>query len=123
MSDRRNRILIVDDSDICREMLRMVLEDCGYDVIELAESTHFARIVNREKPDLVLLDVSMPIFAGDELMAMARDHEIHRCPIVLFSDRSESELQSIMLATGAAGYIKKTSDAGKLAQLVRRYLP
>jgi two-component system sensor histidine kinase ChiS len=116
------KILVVDDSDLCRDLTRMMLEDHGYQVVTMESGLGLSRALGREKPDLVLLDVSMPALSGNQVVEVTRQHRLHRCPIVLFSDRPASELSILARDCGAAGFIAKTSNAAALAQLVGRFL-
>ena len=116
------KILVVDDSDLCRDLTKMMLEDYGYEVITLSSGLGLSRTLGREKPDLVLLDVSMPAVSGNQIVEVARQHKLHRCPIVLFSDRPAGELSVLARDCGASGFIAKTSNAHLLAQSVSRFL-
>jgi two-component system sensor histidine kinase ChiS len=116
------KILVVDDSDLCRDLTRMMLEDYGYTVVTLESGLGLSRALGREKPDLVLLDVSMPALSGNQIVEVTRQHKLHRCPIVLFSDRPTGELSMLARTCGAAGFIAKTSNAHLLAQSVGRFL-
>jgi DNA-binding response OmpR family regulator len=117
------KILVVDDSDLCRDLTRMMLEDHGYVVVTLESGLGLSRALGREKPDLVLLDVTMPALSGTQIVEVTRQHKLHRCPIVLFSDRPPNELSVLARNCGAAGFIPKTSDADILVQSVGRFLP
>lgn len=116
------KILVVDDSDLCRDLTRMMLEDFGYEVVTLESGLGLSRALGREKPDLVLLDVSMPALSGHQIVEVAKQHKLHRCPIVLFSDRPAVELSTLARNCGAAGFIAKTDNAHALAQSVSRFL-
>jgi two-component system sensor histidine kinase ChiS len=116
------KILVVDDSDLCRDLTRMMLEGFGYEVVTLDSGLGLSRALGREKPDLVLLDVSMPAVSGNQIVEVAQQHKLHRCPIVLFSDRPAGELSVLARDCGAAGFIAKTSNAHALAQSVGRFL-
>lgn len=116
------KILVVDDSDLCRDLTRMMLEGFGYEVVTLESGLGLSRALGREKPDLVLLDVSMPAVSGTQIVEVTRQHKLHRCPIVLFSDRPAGELSLLAKNCGAAGFIAKTSNAEALAQSVGRFL-
>ena len=116
------KILVVDDSDLCRDLTKMMLEDFGYQVVTLESGLGLSRALGREKPDLVLLDVSMPALPGNHAVEVTRQHKLHRCPIVLFSDRPAGELSTLAERCGAAGFIAKTSNAHSLAQSVQRFL-
>ena len=116
------KILVVDDSDLCRDLTRLILEGFGYEVVTLESGIGLSRALGREKPDLVLLDVSMPALSGNQVVEVTRQHKLHRCPIVLFSDRPPGELSVLARNCGAAGFIAKTSNPNALAQSVGRFL-
>ncbi|MFO0579252.1 MAG: response regulator [Polyangia bacterium] len=119
-SRTRQKILLVDDSRLCREMTEMVLSRAGFDVIALSSPLRFSMTVYDEAPDLALVDVAMPAFNGDQMVLGARRSLGSLCPIVFYSERSESELKSLVEKCGAAGYIRKTEDwAGFVAQVTR----
>lgn len=122
MTRRRPKLLIVDDSPIIREFVQTILEE-EYEVIGLDSPTGFSRALVQEKPDLVLMDVSMPALSGDKLVEIALRSGLHRCPIVLFSDRSDAELARLVEECGAAGYIRKSQDPTSLSLKLRRFLP
>lgn len=122
MNRRRPKLLIVDDSPIIREFVQTILEE-EYEVIGLDSPTGFSRILVQEKPDVVLMDVSMPALSGDKLVEIALRSGLHRCPIVLFSDRSDAELARLVEECGAAGYIRKSQDPTSLSLKLRRFLP
>ncbi|HEY3357509.1 MAG TPA: response regulator [Polyangia bacterium] len=119
---RRPKVLILDDSDICREMTQIALEERGYEVVALDGPFGFSAALNRERPDLALVDVELPGLDGAALTTIARRHGLHRCPIVLFSDRSEAELIGLARDCGAAGFLRKTADPDTLAAAVERFL-
>jgi DNA-binding NtrC family response regulator len=123
MSRRRAKILIVDDSQIMREFVQTILADEGYEVIGLDSPTGFSRTLVQEKPDLVLMDVSMPALSGDKLVEIALRSGLHHCPIVLYSDRTDAELAALADECGAAGYIRKSQDPSLLGLKIRRFLP
>ena len=83
--------MVVDDSELVRELVTIMLESRGFIVVTLDNQFEFAQLLTRERPDLVLMDVDMPGLQGDAVVQIIRDFELHRCPIVLHSDRSASD--------------------------------
>jgi DNA-binding response OmpR family regulator len=122
MNKRRTKILVVDDSQVIRDVVHTVLEEDGFEVIGLDTPTGFSRTMMVEKPDLVLMDVTMPTLSGDKLVEIAQRGGLHPCPIVLFSDRPDTELARLVKECGAAGYIRKGHDTHLLAIRIRRFL-
>lgn len=118
----KKKILLVDDSEIYRDMARYMLESRGYDVVTLSSPFAFGAAITREQPDLALVDAYMPALQGDQLIRLARQNNLWDCPIVLHSDRSGRELQAMMETCGASGFLAKTNDADKLATAIETFL-
>ena len=118
----RRKILLVDDSEICREAIKYQLGRHGYEVVALDSPFGFGAALTREQPDLVLVDAQMPALSGDKLVEIARKNRLCTCPIVILSDRPPKELQQLVRACGASGYISKTEDDLELALAVKHYL-
>lgn len=81
----------------------------------------FSRALLDERPDLVLLDVSMPKLRGDRLAEVAKRSGIPSCPIVLFSTSPEEELKQMAADCWAAAYIPKTGNGDLLASEIERF--
>ena len=118
----KGKIVVVDDSELCRDLVRHALESQGYQVTCLDSPFGLSRTVNRERPDLVLIDVSMPGLQGDKLVQVMLSHRLHRCPLVLHSDKPEDELKELVRSSGASGFIQKKTDGAALAQAVAAFL-
>jgi len=119
----RPKVLVVDDSEIVCDSVTNMLEPRGYDVISLTSLFAFSSTLVAEKPDLVLVDVSMPALDGDKLIHFSRKYnEGGRSVMVLFSTRSKDELSQLATQCGAAGFIQKTGDADRLEREVEAFL-
>ena len=118
----RRKIMIVDDNEVVREVVQTVLAERGNDVIALESPFDFAATLQREKPDLVLMDVNMPALQGDVIVGLVGPYSLHKCPIVLHSDRSETELEDLVARSGAAGFIRKTGDPDELWHRIEEFL-
>lgn len=119
----RFRVLIVDDNEVCRAVVRETLEGDGFDVIELGSPVGLSSVVNREKPDLVLMDIEMPALEGDRAVEILLKHRLHDCKILLYSGRPVAELQQLARRCGATGFVSKSVTEGALAKAVRAHLP
>ena len=116
------RILLVDDHPVVRHGIRAILTDRFQDAVvaEAGDAPSALREVDNAEWDVVLLDITMP-----SLDAVSLPHAMPRrprCPIVLFSDRSERELALLAEQSGAAGYIRKTAETDQLIGEVERIL-
>lgn len=122
MLARRPKVLVIDDSETILDFTRAALEDAGYDVVTLTSAALFPTTLNREKPDLALIDVAMPVIDGQSLVSLARRNQLHRCLIALYSGQPEETLKAMTAACGADGYIRKSSDVQVLLRHVERLL-
>lgn len=113
---RRLRILIADDHPHIRAALQTLLEP-AYHVVGTAENGQAAvEAAQALRPDLVLLDVDVPILDGIEAA-----RELHRqCPesrLIFYSSHGEPELMAAAFAAGATGYVIKGSDMDLLSTI------
>jgi CheY-like chemotaxis protein len=122
-STYEHKVLVVDDSEISCAFVQAALGDRGFQVIAMTTPFGFVKTIRQERPDLILVDVTMPSLSGPKLIELALKKRIHVCPIVLYSDRPEEELARLAAACGASGYIQKASDERRLQREVKRFLP
>ena len=81
------------------------------------------QIVQREKPDLVLLDVEMPALTGEHVLDLTKMFDFLRTtPIVLISSKSDAELQALVDRSNAIGYIRKSPNALGFVTQVQKFL-
>lgn len=107
----RYKVVVLDDSEICRATTKLMLEEQGFLVIPLNSPLKFSGTLRTEQPDITLVDVGMPALQGHQLVSLANRHGIAQlCPLVLFSDRPTAELEMLAKQCGADGYISKSSD-------------
>ena len=121
-SRKKHKVLIVDDSRLILAMTKSVLERSGLTVVALDSPIGFTRVLTDERPDLALIDVSMPALRGDQLVELVRRRVPNACPIVLFSERPEEELAQLVAACGAAGYVRKSDDWTHMTQSILAFL-
>lgn len=112
------RILLLDDSSLVLNATKLALEAARHVVIATSEPADFFVALEKERPDLALVDVSMPTLEGDAVVWIARAHQLHACRIVLYSAKSEAELQRLVVSSGADGFICKTADEELLRKKV-----
>lgn len=108
------KVLVLDDSPTALRMTQTLLGRVGFDVVAIDSPALFFKSVEREKPDVVLVDVSMPVIDGGSVVEMSRKAQTHRCPVLLYSDRSDKEMAALVSQHGADGYVRKTSDSSAL---------
>ena len=116
------RILVVDDDDSLRELLRMHLASAGYDVSTASDGISAGYMVLKNPPDLILSDVSMPHMDGFEFVAALRaDKALAHIPVIFLTSMEEGDNRGKEL--GAVGYLTKPVRADRLLQLIARHVP
>ena len=118
------KIVIVDDDENLRKMLKIRLEAKGYDAIEAESGEYALEIINKEKPDLILLDIAMPDMDGYEVCKLLKENEeTKNIPIIFLTGLGgnlENKLQSLMV--GGADYIQKPFDGNELLKRIKKIL-
>ena len=115
------KILIVDDSAYARRVHRAILERAGHEVIEVATGTGAIESCMLEKPDVVLLDLSMEDLGGLEVLQTLKDMKAAARVIVVSADVQRSTEQTVM-AKGAARFLAKPANADQLVAAIEQTL-
>lgn len=116
-------ILIVDDNDAIREMQIAVLESANYSVREASNGSLALTLAEETRPQLVLMDITMPGMTGYQVLDRLREKYGSELPIVMVSALPEDEERDIALARGATGYISKPFDIPSVLNCVKQFLP
>ena len=117
------RILIVDDNDTNRDILRARLLPQGYELPEAADGEEALSIARQHHPDLILLDVMMPKIDGVEVCRRLKsDTELPFVPIVLVRAKADSKDVVAGLGAGADEYLTKPVDQAALVARVKSML-
>ena len=106
------QVLVVDDADKIRAAVRKLLENAGHEVLEAATGREALRVLYDAKPDLVLLDVSMPDMDG--WAALERIRELTWVPILMVTARDAPPERVKGLRGGADDYIVKPFEPDEL---------
>ena len=116
-------IMVVEDYDDTRQLLKVGLEQLGYSVLEAINGQEAVDIAERERPDLILMDLDLPILDGIAATQRIRQHaELEHVPIVAVTAYPMSYTHVKAFAKGCNEYMPKPIDMTKLANLVNRYL-
>ena len=110
------RVLLIDDNPLTRESISMILAAAGYCVALAANGADaLLRLKDHRRPDLILLDLSMPVLDGHDFrVRQQQDAALASIPVLVFSGADGAEEEAVAL--GAAGYIHKPADAGRLLE-------
>jgi PAS domain S-box-containing protein len=119
-SGSRLRVLLADDHRIVREGLRALLSD-EPDVVVVGEAAHGREAVDmalRLKPDVVIMDVSMPLIDGDDATREIKEH-LPKTRIIALSTYNEPGTMEKMYKAGAESYVHKTASSDELLAAIR----
>lgn len=121
---RAARLLLVEDDEQIGAMFRLGLERAGFDVLLARNGALGIDAVRSRRPDLVLLDIAMPVMDGYRMLrALRADPELANIKVVVLSNFSEAALREQCLAAGALDFVLKVSVApAELAQHIARWL-
>ncbi len=121
MSEQKIRVLIADDQRLMREGLRIILEDApDIEVIGEAENGLIAtQLAEKRQPDVILMDIRMPVLDGIEATERIRKQATEGPRILLLTTFDTPELVVEGMRAGAAGYLLKDCSAEELCTAVR----
>jgi excisionase family DNA binding protein len=116
-------ILIVDDDARLREFVRVNLEMDGYAVREAGNAAEGLAALEKEPPDLILLDVMMPEVDGWEMLRRVREkHGVAAIPVIMFSGKVDEDTAETATERGAQAFIGKPFDPQQLIQSTKQLL-
>ena len=111
MNHGTNRVLIVDDNEMNRDMLARRLERKGYEVSVAGNARDLTKLIEEQKLDLLLLDIEMPEVSGLEALRTIREkYSATELPIIMVTARNQSEDIVKALKMGANDYLTKPVD-------------
>ncbi|MFH0988738.1 MAG: response regulator [bacterium] len=114
------RILIVDDEIDLVKLIRFRMKKAGYEILTAYNGSEGLAIIQQEKPDLVLLDLNLPMMLGSEVCTIVKaDPEIRHIPIVLLSASAEN-LKERARQIGADASLVKPFEHQTLIEIIAR---
>ena len=117
----RGRILIIDDEEVMRELLRLHLTSAGYTVQVAVDAISAGYEMLQNPPDLIVCDVEMPHMNGVQLISALRaDNTVPAVPVIFLTSVDEGEVRADEMR---AGYLQKPVGLEALLAAVQRYLP
>jgi excisionase family DNA binding protein len=117
-------VLLVDDDERMRELVRMELEREGYDVQEAASADEGLASIETRKPELILLDVMMPHVDGWEMLRRIQErYGAGAIPVLMFSGQVDEKARRQAASSGARGFIGKPFDLGELVEQAKSVVP
>ncbi|WP_244228748.1 response regulator transcription factor [Mucilaginibacter endophyticus] len=115
------KILICDDDEGILDLVELVLKEEGYEVIPEINSLNVANLVGSEHPDLLVLDLWMPVLSGDQVLRnLRKDPTTKNLPVMVISASGDGK--TIAMNAGANDFIPKPFDLDQLLGRVKALL-
>jgi CheY-like chemotaxis protein len=117
------KILIAEDNAVNRELLRELLEMRGYTVVEACDGEEALRMIEQTQPDLLLLDIGMPLLDGFGVVSKIRENpQMAALPVVAVTAYAMQGDREKILNSKFDGYLSKPVNARSLAEELERLL-
>jgi DNA-binding response OmpR family regulator len=114
------KILVVDDIEDIRSLLQEALQANGYSTLEAADGREALSIIETEPPDLVILDIAMPVMSGFQVLRQLRKNS--DIPVIMLSARTDTVDKVESLELGADDYITKPFEIAEMTARVEAVL-
>jgi len=115
------KIVVCDDDEGILDLVEMILSEEGYQVIPEINSLNVTGVISREQPDLVVLDLWMPVLSGDQVLRSLRnDSRTKDLPVMVISASSDG--RTIAMNAGANDFVSKPFDLDQLLGRVKALL-
>ena len=127
MSERRPEdltILVVEDYEHTSLAMRLALEQKGYHILEASDGEQAVQVAERERPDVVLMDLNLPVLDGFAAAERIRSYpELRETIIVAVTAHQDPDLRVRALAAGCDAFVTKPVDFEWLGDLISNLLP
>jgi len=118
------RILVVEDQEDNRRIVRDLLNSVGFELIEATTGEEGVHQAQLQRPDLILMDIQMPILDGYEATRLIKAiPELQQTPIVVVTSYAMSGDEAKARAAGADAYIAKPFSPRDLLATINKFLP
>jgi two-component system, cell cycle response regulator DivK len=116
-------VLLVEDTEDNRFMMRRLLEMTGYRVVEAMNGEEAVKLARTESPSLILMDLSLPVIDGLAATRLIRKlPDLKSTPIIAVSAHDTSDFQSEAIEAGCNTYVTKPIDFAELEELIAKLL-
>lgn len=120
----KKRILIVEDTEDNRQILRDLLSHAGFDLIEASDGAEGIEMATRYHPDLILMDIQLPSVDGYEATRQIKaDPALKAIPVIAVTSYALSDDMTKAMAVGCNGYVAKPFSPRALLAKIHEFLP
>jgi len=117
------RILLVEDTEDNRVIVRDLVSSAGYELIEAADGAEGLALAEKEKPDLILMDIQLPVMDGYEATRRIKANPaLKNIPVIAVTSYALSGDEEKVKAAGCDGYVAKPFSPRLLLKTIREFL-
>jgi CheY-like chemotaxis protein len=123
MTESSKTVLLVEDNEDNRTVYRTILEHFGYGVIEARNGEDGVRMAREEHPDLILMDISIPVIDGWEATRMLKgDEQTSAIPIIALTAHALATDRAKATEVGCDGYLAKPCEPRRVVAEVEKFI-
>ena len=115
-------VLVCEDDIIAQKVIEVALEKLDARVISVPDGRKALQFLKENTVDLIITDIHMPYFNGDDILRLVRQEQGKKTPIIMISSDTEEEVIALALRQGVNDFIKKPIDAISLEKRLRKFL-
>ena len=121
--DTKTRILIVDDDEGLRNLVKKAGENAGFEVLLVEDGEQGLEVAAKHKPALIVLDITMPKLNGrGVLKRLKKNRRLQKIPVIMYSARADQQDRIAAFQLGAEDYVDKPFDMTILMRKIERIL-
>jgi CheY-like chemotaxis protein len=117
------KILVCEDDDIVMKVIQVVLKNDKIDVTYVRDGRRALDELTMKNFDLIITDIHMPFYNGDDLLKLVRGDQRKLTPFVMISSDSEEEVIKLALKSGVNEFISKPISTEKLTKALKKFIP
>jgi two-component system, cell cycle response regulator DivK len=123
MADNAKTVLLVEDNEDNRTVYRTILEHFGYGVIEARNGEDGVRMAREDSPDLILMDISIPVIDGWEATKILKaDEQTRQIPIIALTAHALATDRAKATEVGCDGYLAKPCEPRRVVAEVEKFI-
>ena len=120
---KRKKVLVVEDSTTTRKVISIALSQNGYEIIEAGDGLEALSKLNEATPDLILLDIILPIMDGYKILSIIRENsEFEKIPVIMLTSKDGIISKVKGKVAGSAAYLTKPFDPAQLVATIERHI-
>ena len=116
------KVLICEDDMIANKVIQVALEKHNAEVIGVSDGRRALQFLQENTVDLIITDIHMPYFNGDDILRLVRQEQKKDTPIIMISSDTQEEVVALALKSGVNDFIKKPIDAISLEKRLKKFL-